>query len=114
MLVRLFFNLCSLFDLPVDHIDIKNVFFNGVLEEEIYIEQSPYYEKQPYNYNEVCRLKKRLYRLRQAPRVWFLEIDSKFWKMGSRTFMNVEGLYVSIRFDDQGESDHCLYSSLCQ
>ena len=54
--------------------DVKTTFLNGVIEEEVYIEQPEGFEtheKRTY----VCRLKKDLYGLKQAPRSWYGRID---------------------------------------
>jgi hypothetical protein len=47
--------------------DVKSVFLNGYINEEVYVEQSPGFkdDKKP---NHVYKLKKTLYGLRQAPR----------------------------------------------
>jgi hypothetical protein len=47
-------------------IDVKSVFLNVYINEEVYIEQSPSFEdnKKP---NHVYKLKKALYGLKQAP-----------------------------------------------
>jgi hypothetical protein len=47
--------------------DVKNVFLRGDLQEEMYMEQPPGYVDQTHP-NLVCRLKKALYNLKQAPR----------------------------------------------
>ena len=55
--------------------DFKFAFFNGKIEEEVYIEQlggSLLSENKDY----VCKLKKALYGLKQAPRPWFSTLDS--------------------------------------
>jgi len=49
--------------------DVKNVFLHGDLEEEVYMEQRPGYVDQTHP-NLVCRLKKALNGLKQAPRAW--------------------------------------------
>jgi len=49
--------------------DVKNAFHHGDLHEEMYMEQPPGYVDQTHP-NLVCRLKKVLYDLKQAPRVW--------------------------------------------
>jgi hypothetical protein len=49
--------------------DVNNVFFHGDLQEEVYMEQPPSYVDQTHP-NLVCRLKKALYSLKQAPRAW--------------------------------------------
>lgn len=50
----------------VNHYDIKTAFLNGKLEEEIYMKQPPGFQQG----NKVLRLKKSLYGLKQAARVW--------------------------------------------
>jgi hypothetical protein len=50
--------------------DVKSVFLNGYIQEEVYVEQSPSFEddKKP---NHVYKLRKALYGLKQAPRAWY-------------------------------------------
>jgi len=59
----------------VYQMDVKSSFLNGVLMEEVYIEQPLGYEKKGQEH-KVCSLKKSLYALKQAPRAWYSRIDS--------------------------------------
>lgn len=57
--------------------DAKSAFLNGVLEEEVYIEQPPKYMKVGEE-NKVLKLKKVLYGMKQAPRAWNTRINTYF------------------------------------
>eukprot|EP00253_Pinus_taeda_P008999 PITA_08999 len=59
----------------VYQMDVTSTFLNGVLIEEVYIEQPLGYEKKGQEH-KVCRLKKALYGRKQAPRAWYSRIDS--------------------------------------
>ena len=49
---------------------MKNAFLNGDLEEEVFMTIPPGFET-PATTNQVCKLKKSLYGLKQSPRAWF-------------------------------------------
>jgi len=73
--------------------DVRNVFFHGDLQEEVYMEQPPSYVDQTRP-NLVCRLKKVLYGLKQAPRAWSNKIGQYLAASGFQT-SNVDfSLYV--------------------
>eukprot|EP00253_Pinus_taeda_P018867 PITA_18867 len=55
--------------------DVKYAFLNGVLKEEVYVEQPLRYEVDGQEH-KVYRLKKALYGLKQAPRAWYNRIDA--------------------------------------
>ena len=54
---------------------VKSAFLHGLLQEEVYVEQPPGFEVYDRK-THVCRLKKALYRLMQAPRAWYARIDN--------------------------------------
>ena len=61
--------------------DVKTTFLNGVIEEEVYIEQPMGFEEHGRD-SHVCKLKKALYGLKQAPRAWYSRIDAYLRQMG--------------------------------
>eukprot|EP00253_Pinus_taeda_P031157 PITA_31157 len=61
--------------------DVKIAFLNGKIEEEVYIEPPKGFETFDRE-SHVCRLKRALYDLKQAPRAWYTRIDSYFTGLG--------------------------------
>ena len=64
---RALLSMCAVEDLETRHVDIKCAFLNGVLEEEVYVEQPPVLSDAS---GRVWRLRKALYGLKQAAREW--------------------------------------------
>ncbi|GJT86289.1 retrovirus-related pol polyprotein from transposon TNT 1-94 [Tanacetum coccineum] len=56
--------------------DVKTAFLNGILKEEVYVDQPPGFVSKQYP-NHVYALDKALYGLKQAPRAWY-DVLSKF------------------------------------
>ena len=54
----------------IHQMDVKTTFLNGVIEEEVYIEQPEGFETHDQK-THVCRLKNALYGLKQAPGAWY-------------------------------------------
>jgi len=75
-------------------LDVKSVFLNGVLNEEIYVEQPAGFEKSNST-NKVYLLKKALYGLKQAPRAWYSRLDNHLLSLGFNRSMNEVTLYVN-------------------
>jgi len=65
----------------VYQMDVNSTFLNGVLMEEVYIEQPRGYQKKG-QVHKVCKLKKALYGLKQAQSAWDSRIDSYLLENG--------------------------------
>ena len=76
--------------------DVKTAFLNGVVEEELYVEQPLSFETHDRE-SHVCRLKKFLYGLKQAPRTWYDRIDNFLSSLGftkSKADSNLYSYYM--------------------
>lgn len=73
----------------VKHYDIKTAFLNGKLDEEIYMKQPPGFQEG----SKVYKLKKSLYGLKQAARVWNKTLHEELIANGF----------------EQNQTDRCLY-----
>ncbi|KAE8676644.1 hypothetical protein F3Y22_tig00111582pilonHSYRG00249 [Hibiscus syriacus] len=73
--IRLIISLAAQNKWKIQHMDVKSAFLNGVLEEEVYIQQPSGYEVKGHE-DKVLKLKKALYGLKQAPRAWNSRIDN--------------------------------------
>ena len=79
--------------------DVKTTFLNGVIEEEVYIEQPQGFEVED-RCTHVCKLKKALYGLKQAPRAWYGSIDSFIKSMGFSKSKVDPNLYLKVLDDE--------------
>lgn len=93
--IRMILAMAAEYELYVHQLDVSTAYLNGSLEEEIFMQQPELYDdKSGY----VLKLKKSLYGLKQAGRVWNTKLDSVLTKMGYRAC----------------ESEACLYTKCTQ
>jgi hypothetical protein len=102
--------------------DVKSVFLNGVIQEEVFVKQPPGFENPKYP-SRVYKFLKALYGLKQASRAWYARLKSFLleygYVMGSvdKTLFTLEHaddfLLVQIYVDDIifGGSSHSPMSS---
>ena len=68
--IRIFLSMAVMYHWVLRQIDINNVFFNGYLTEEVYMQQPEgFVDSSRLDY--VCKLHKAFYGLKHAPRAWF-------------------------------------------
>jgi hypothetical protein len=102
--------------------DVKSVFLNDVIQEEVYVRQPLGFENPKYP-NKVYKLSKAMYGLKQAPQAWYGQFKTFLldheYVMGSveKTLFTLKHgndfLLVQIYVDDIifGGSSHVLVSS---
>ena len=70
--IRLFLAIAASNQWEVHHMDVKCAFINGDMNEDIYIYKLQGFVSNP---SLLCRLNKSLYRIKQAPKPWYANID---------------------------------------
>jgi len=97
--IRLLISLAAQHRWTILQMDVKSAFLNGVLEEEVYVEQPLGYMRRGEE-KKVLRLKKALYGLKQAPRAWNERIDTYFKKNGYEQCPYEHALYIKKKGED--------------
>ena len=80
--------------------DVKTDFLNGLVEEEVYVEQPLGFETHDRE-SHVCRLKKDLYGLKQAPRTWYNRNDNFLSSLGFTKSKEDSNLYYKVEYGNQ-------------
>ncbi|GAB2289900.1 hypothetical protein Dimus_038074 [Dionaea muscipula] len=91
--VRLLIALAAQFKWKLYQMDFKSAFLNGVLEEDVYVQQPQGYVKQGSE-NKVLKLHKALYGLKQAPRTWNITLDAFLQRLNFVRCPHEYALYV--------------------
>lgn len=95
---RTLMGFVALRDLELHHLDIKTAFLNGVLEEELWMEQPEGYKQGDGKL--ACRLLKSLYGLKQSPRCWHTRLKSELESYGFVQSVADPGLFILSLSDD--------------
>ena len=90
--LRLLLALAALADWEIHQMDVKSAFLNGLLDEEIYMEQPTGFVV-PGQSNKVCLLQKAIYGLKQASRAWNLQFHSVLLDLGFTRTHSDAGVY---------------------
>lgn len=80
-IVRLLLALAAQQNWEVHHLDVKSVFLNGILLEEVYVRQPKGFVQKGHE-DKVYKLLKALYGLRQAPRAWYSRLNQYLLRLG--------------------------------
>jgi hypothetical protein len=79
--IRKIITLAAKMKWKLHQMDVKIAFLNSVIEENVYIEQPQGFEVEDRK-THICKLKKDLFGLKQAPRAWYGIIDSFLMSLG--------------------------------
>ena len=89
--------LLTHFDLELHQMDVKTVFLNGDIEEEIYMVQPDSFEVKGLQYL-ICKLKKFIYGLKQASHQWYLKFDQVIFDFDFKK--NIVDQYIYHKFKE--------------
>jgi hypothetical protein len=90
--MRLVLSLAASHKWEVHQMGVKYAFLHGYFQEEIYMEQCPGYVQNDSSL--VCRLKKSLYGIKQAPRGWYAKMDKFLITIGFSRFHSNHNVYT--------------------
>nr|GEY76755.1 hypothetical protein [Tanacetum cinerariifolium] len=84
-------------NMAIYQMDVKTTFLNGEWKEEVYVSQPEGFVNSDHP-THVYRLKKALYRLKQAPRAW-REVLEASWKQAQRQTLNMISGLLAVRYN---------------
>lgn len=84
MSYKAIFAIAAALDLEIKQLDVKTTFLYGNINEKIYVKQP---KGQETRSNRVCLLNKALYRLKQAPCIWFFILALVFKDLSFLLFL---------------------------
>ncbi|GJY25884.1 retrovirus-related pol polyprotein from transposon TNT 1-94 [Tanacetum coccineum] len=93
--IRILLTYACYYMFKLFQMDVKSAFLNGVIDEEVYVAQPPSFIdfQKP---NHVYKIKKALYRLKQAPKAWkrVLTLDKDSESIGSTKYRGMIGSFL--------------------
>nr|GEV98576.1 retrovirus-related Pol polyprotein from transposon TNT 1-94 [Tanacetum cinerariifolium] len=96
--VQIFFAYVAHKSFPIYQMDVKTEFLNGSLKEEVYVAQPDRFVD-PDHPKKVYRLRKALFRLKQAPKAWYDELlkflTSKGFIKGLQIHQSPCGIFIN-------------------
>jgi hypothetical protein len=93
--IRILLAIAAIYGLEIHQMDVVTAFLAGDLEEEVYMEQPEEFRIGTDEEDLVCLLRKSLYRLKQAPRVWNRKIRQFLKSIGFEQTYSDPRIYVN-------------------
>ena len=87
--------LIAHYDLELHHMDVKTIFLNENLEENVYINQPMGFSVKGKEHM-VCKLKKLIYGLKQASRQWYLKFNDTIVSFGFKENIIDQCIYLKV------------------
>lgn len=97
--IRILLAFASHKNIKLFQMDVKCVFLNGYLQEEVYVAQPPSFENDDFP-NHVFKLNKALYGLKQAPRAWYERLSKYLLENGFKRGLVDETLFIKTHEHD--------------
>ena len=97
--IRAIMEIASMMKWNLHQMHVKTTFLNGVIEEEVCIEQTQGFEVKDRVTHE-CKFKKDLYGLKKDPRAWYGRIDSFLTSLGFTKSKVDPNLYLKVMDDE--------------
>nr|GEZ17124.1 hypothetical protein [Tanacetum cinerariifolium] len=91
--MRILIAIAAYYDYEIWQMDVKTTFLNEYLKEEVYMEQPEGFVNPKYP-NRVCKLKRSIYRLKQASRQWNKRFDDEIKMFGFTQNRNEPCVYI--------------------
>ena len=79
--IRILLGIASHLNFKLYQMDVKSSFLNGMLQEEVYVEQPKGFVN-PHSPDDVYKLKRTLYGLKQAPPAWYDRLTAHLTEHG--------------------------------
>lgn len=95
--IRILMALAAQLNWPLRQYDVKNAFWNGDLEEEVYMDPPPGIQCKPSDVEKVCKLRKALYGLKQSPKAWFGRFTNLMRRSGYKQSNSDHTLFIKRR-----------------
>ncbi|GMJ03321.1 hypothetical protein HRI_004001300 [Hibiscus trionum] len=93
--INILLSLAVTYSWPLHHIDVNNAFLKGDLSEVVYMHQPPgFVQLDSEGVPLVCKLKKAIYGLRQAPRNWFEKLKHSLQTLGFQASQADSSLFL--------------------